>query len=66
MKEIIGKSKMKLRNLLRKVTNNIVDGYNKPRIADAFNGFFTDIGQNLASQIPKSFEAYNNKVNVKM
>ena len=41
--------------------------YNKWKIADAFNDFFTNIGQKLASQIPKSsktFEIYLNKVNV--
>ena len=37
--------------------------------ADAFNDFFTNIGQKLTSQIPKSsktFETYINKVNVIM
>ena len=46
-----------------------VDVYNKPEIADAFNHFFTNIGQERASQIPKSsktFETYINKVNVIM
>ena len=36
-------------------------------MADAFNDLFTNIGQKLASQIPKSFktfETYINKVNV--
>ena len=56
-------------NLLRKLKVNKVDVYNKPEIADAFNDFFTNIGQKLASQIPKStktFETYINKVNVIM
>ena len=38
-------------------------------MADAFNDFFTNIVQKLASQIPKSsktFETYINKVNVIM
>ena len=46
-----------------------MDVYNKLKIADAFNNFFTNIGQKLASQIPKSsktFETYINKVNVIM
>ena len=67
MKDIIGKSKIKSTNLPRKLTINKVDVYNKPKIVDAFNDFFTNIGQNLASQIPKSsktFETYMNKVNV--
>ena len=46
-----------------------MDVYNKPEIADAFNDFFTNIGQKLASQIPKSsktFETYINKENAIM
>ena len=54
MKDIIGKSKIKLTNLPHKVTINKVDVYDKPEIANAFNDFFTNIGQKLASQIPKS------------
>ena len=52
-----------------KLTINKVDVYNNPEIADAFNDFFINIGQKLASQIPKSsktFKAYINKVNVVM
>ena len=69
MKNIIGNSKIKSTNLPRKLTINKVDVYNKPKIADAFNNFFTNIGQKMASQIPKSsktFETYINKVNVIM
>ena len=54
MKDIIGKSKIKSTNLPHKVTINKVDVYDKPEIADAFNDFFTNIGQKLASQISKS------------
>ena len=38
-----------------------MDVYNKREIADAFNDFFANIGQKLASQIPKlskTFETY--------
>ena len=69
MKNIIGNSKIKSTNLPRKLTINKVDVYNKPKIADAFNNFFTNIGQKMASQIPKSsktFETYINKVNIIM
>ena len=69
MKDIIGKAKIKSTNLPRKLTINKVDVYNKPEIADAFNDFFTNIGQKLANQIPKSsktFETYINKANVIM
>ena len=69
MKDIIGKSKIKLANLLCKLTTNKVDVYNKPEIADAFNSFFTNIGLKLPSQIPKScktFEIHINQVNVIM
>ena len=37
----------------------------KPETADALNDFFTNIGQKLASEIPKSsktFETYVNEV----
>ena len=69
MKDIIRKSKIKLTNLLCKLTINEVGVYNKHKIADVFNDFFTNIGLKLASQIPKSsktFEKYNNKVYVIM
>ena len=69
MKDIIGKAKIKSTNLPRKLTINRVDIYNKREIADAFNDFFTNIGQKLASQIPKSsktFETYIKKMNVIM
>ena len=42
-----------------------MDVYNKPQKTDPFNDFFTNIAQELASQIPKSsqtFKAYINKV----
>ena len=54
MKDIIGKPKIKLTNLRGKLTINKVDVYNKPEIADTFNDFFINIGEKLASQIPKS------------
>ena len=69
MKDMIGKAKIKSTNLPRKLTINKVDVYNKREIADAFNDFFTNIGQKLANQIPKSsktFETYINKANVIM
>ena len=56
-------------NLPRKLTIEKVDVYNKPETADTFNDFFTNIGQKLASEIPKSsktFQTYVNKVSVKM
>ena len=55
MKYIIGKSKIKSANLPCKLTINKVDVYNKRKIANTSNDFFTTIGQKLASQIPKSF-----------
>ena len=58
MKDIIGKSKIKSKSLPRKLTINKVDVYNKTEIADAFNDFFTNIGQELASQIPKSSKTF--------
>ena len=69
MIDIIGKSKIKSTNLPRKLRIDKVDVYNKTEIADAFNDFFTNIGQTLASQIIKSsktFETCINKVNVIM
>ena len=69
LKDITGKPKIKSTNLPRKRTINKVDVYNKPEMADAFNDFFTNIGQKLAGQIPKSFKTfgpYINKVNVIM
>ena len=45
MKDIIEKSKIKLAILLHKLTINKLGVYIKPRIADAFKNFFTNIGQ---------------------
>ena len=62
-----GKSKITLINLPRKLIINKVNVYNKPEIANAFNGFFTNIGEKLANEITKSskiFETYINKVNI--
>ena len=47
------KTKLKLTNLPRKLTINKVDVYNKSKIDNVFNDFFTNIGQKLASQIRK-------------
>ena len=55
------KSKIKSTNIPRKLTINKVDVYNKPEIADAFNGFFTNIGQKLDFQIPKSSKTFESK-----
>ena len=67
--KVIGKSKIKSTKFPHKLSINKVDDYNKPEIADAFSDFFTNIGQNLPSQIPKSsktFETCISKVNVIM
>ena len=45
---------MKSTNLPRKFTINKVDVCYKLKIADAYNDFLTNIGQELASQTPKS------------
>ena len=69
MKDIIGKSKIKLTNIPCKLTSNKVDVYNKPEIVNAFNNFFINIGQKLAIQIQKSsktFETCISKVHVIM
>ena len=69
MKDIIGNSEIKLTNLPRKLTLNKVNLYNKPKKPDTVNYFFTNIGQKLTRQIPKSSKkcvAYINKVNVQM
>ena len=64
MKDIIGKSKTKSTNLTCKLTINNVDLYNKPKIADAFNDFFTNIGQKLASKILKSSKTFETYINI--
>ena len=58
------KIKKKSANIPCKLTIKKVNAYNKPEIVNTFNDFFTNIGQRLASQIPKSskrFETYINK-----
>ena len=64
MKELIGKIKFKSSNLPRRITVNEVDIFDKRKIANEFNSFFTNIGSKLASKIPNAsttFESYINK-----
>ena len=58
MKDIIEKSKTKSTNIPRKIKIYKVGVYNKPKIANTFNDFFTNIGQKPSSQIPKSSEIF--------
>ena len=64
MKELIGKIKLKSSNLPRRITVNEVDIFDKPKFANEFNTFFTNIGSKLPSKILnalKTFESYINK-----
>ena len=63
MKDIIGKSKRKSANLPRKRTINKANVYDKPEIADGCIDFFTNIGQKLASQTPKSSKTFETYIN---
>ena len=35
-----------------------MDTYNRPKIADTFNDFLTNIGQKLSTQKPKSYKTF--------
>ena len=64
MKELIGKIKLKSSNLPRRITVNEVDIFDKRKIANESNTFFTNIRSKLASKIPNAsttFESYINK-----
>ena len=64
MKELVGKIKLKSSNLPRRITVIKVDIFDKRKIVNEFNAFFTNIGSKLASKIPnasKIFETYINK-----
>ena len=64
MKELIGKIKFKSSNLPRRITVNEVNIFDKCKIANEFNSFFTNIGRKLASKIPNAsttFESYISK-----
>ena len=58
MKDIIEKSKIKSTNLPRKLTINNLYAFKKTKTADAFNDFFTIIGQKLVSQTPKTSKTF--------
>ena len=65
MKELIGKIKLKSSNLPRRITVNDVDIFDERKIANEFNGFFTNIESKLASKIPyasTTFESYLNYI----
>ena len=49
------KIKIKSTNIPRRFKTNKVDVCNKSELANTSNGFFTNIGQKLASQITKSY-----------
>ena len=64
MKELIRKIKVKSSNLPRRITVNEVHIFDKRKIANEFNAFFTNIGSKLASKIlnaSTTFESYINK-----
>ena len=64
MKELTGKIKLKSSNLPNRITVNEVDIFDKRKIPNEFNAFFTNIGSKLASKIPNAlttFESYLNK-----
>ena len=65
MKELIGKIKLKSSNLPGRITVNEVDIFDERKIANEFNGFFTNIESKLASKIPNAsttFESYLNYI----
>ena len=51
MKDIIERSKIKLINLPRKLTINKVDVYNKFKVANGYNDFFTSISKKLVKHL---------------
>ena len=64
MKELIRKIKHKSSDLPRRIFVNDVDLFDKCKIANEFNAFFTSNGSNLVSKIPNAsttFESYINK-----
>ena len=65
IKELTGKIKLKSSNLPRRITVNDVDIFDERKIANEFNGFFTNIKSKLASKIPNAsttFESYLNYI----
>ena len=58
IKEVIGKTKLKNNLLPRRLIINGIESYNKQNIAESFNKYFSNIGQNLASTIPNSVKQY--------
>ena len=69
MKEILGKCATKSSTLPAKITINKTAIFDIKKIADEFNKFFTNIGNNLANKIPntsKRFDFYITKVNTNM
>ena len=64
MEELIGKATLKSLKLPRKITVNKADLFEQRKIAHKFNFFFTNVGKNMVSKIPKastSFEYFVNK-----
>ena len=69
MKEIPGKCTTKSSTLPTKITINKTDIFNVKKVADEFNKFFTNIGTDVAYEIPnasKAFDFYVTKVNTSM
>ena len=55
---------LKPSNLPRNIAVNKVDLFGEAKIAHEFNSFFTNVGENLASEIPNAstpFECFVNK-----
>ena len=69
MKEILGQCTTKSSTLPTKILVNKTGIFDAKKIADEFNIFFTNIGTDLANEIPnasKQFDSYITKVNISM
>ena len=58
MKEILGKTTTKSPVLPNKITVNKTDMFDKQKIADEFNNFFTNIGSDLANEIQNASNSF--------
>ena len=58
MKEILGKTTTKFSVPPNKSTVNKTDMFDKQKIADEFNNFFTNIGSDLANEIQNASNSF--------
>ena len=64
IKQIIGKTKIFKNDILKRMVIDGIETFDRNKIANGFNKYFTEIGPKLASSIPASSKVFKQFMNV--